>query len=123
MVTPMAVPSGSGLWFGFQVGLGFAGAAGFEELGQRRRSAWLPSAELVDHDRVLGTAGRPAVGDVGEREVVGVLQLAHVLVLGPLRRDTGTVGLVTGSGFVRCLAVNGHWPASLSAASLGCRAG
>src|ERR1017187_1905749 len=123
MVRPMAVPSGSGAWFGLQVGLGLAGTAGFEELGQRRRTAWLPAAELVDHDRVLGTAWRPAVGGVGEREIVGVLQLAHVLVLRPLGRDTGTVGLATGSGFVRCLAVEGHWPASVPAASLGCGAG
>src|SRR5271165_611625 len=85
MVRVMAVSSGSGSWFGFQVGLWFAGASGFQELGQRRRPAWLPAAELVDHDCVLGgTAWWPAVGVVGEREVIGVLHLAHVPVSRPL---------------------------------------
>ena len=43
MVRVMAVSSGSGSWFGFQVGLWFAGASGFQELGQRRWPAWAAS--------------------------------------------------------------------------------
>src|SRR5208282_5968414 len=93
MVRVMAVSSRSGSWFGFQVGFRCAGAAGFQELGQRRRPARLPAAELVDHDRVLGgTAWWPVVGEVGEREVIGVLHLAHIHVRRPLGRDMGTVG-------------------------------
>src|SRR5580704_10510419 len=106
MVKVMAVSSGSGSWFGFQVGFWFAGASGFQELGQRRRPSWLPAAELVDHDRVLGTAWRPAVGEIGERQVIGVLQLLQVLGPRPLARDMGTVGLAAASGFVRCPAVD-----------------
>ena len=79
----------------------------------------LPTAELVDHDRVLGTAWWSAVGVVGEREVIGVLHLARVPVCRPLGGDMGTVGLTAGSGFAGCPVVVGHWPASLLAASLG----
>jgi len=119
IVRVMAVSSGSGSWFGFQVGLRFAGASGFEELDEGRWLRGLPAAELVDHDGVLGTAWWPTVGEVGEREVIGVVQLAHVLVLRPLGGDKGIVGLAAGSGFVWCPAVDGHWPASLSAAFWG----
>src|SRR5271166_3769744 len=121
MVRVMASLPGCGSWFGFQVGLWFAGAGGpgFQELGERRWLTWLPAAELVDDDHVLGTAWWPAAGGVGEREVIGVLPLAHVLVPWPLGRDMGTVGLTAGSWFVRCPAAGCHWPASLSAASLG----
>src|ERR1017187_279888 len=118
MVRPMAVPSGSGSWFGFQVGLGVAGASGFQDLGQRRWSAWLPVAELIDHDHVLGTARAPGLVVVGEREVIGVPQLAHVLFCQPLGWDTATLSLAGGSGFAGCLVGDTHWPASLSAASL-----
>jgi hypothetical protein len=104
----MAVTFWRGLWFGFQVGFRFPGASGFQELGERRRSVWLPAAELVDDDRVLGKAWWPAIGVIREREVIGILQLAHVHVPGPLGRDMGTLGLTTGSGFVRCLAGDGH---------------
>ena len=62
IVRVMAVSSASGSWFGFQVGLRFAGTSGFQQLGERRRAAWLPAAELVDHDRV---AFELAVGDGG----------------------------------------------------------
>src|SRR5260370_971165 len=79
MVRVMAVSSGSRSWFGFQVGLRFAGASGFEELDEGRWLRGLPAAELVDHDGVLGTAWWPAVGEVGEGEVIGVVQFAHVL--------------------------------------------
>src|SRR5260370_36397768 len=119
MVRVMAVSSGSGSWFGFQVGLRLAGASGFEELDEGRWLRGLPAAELVDHDGVLGTAWRPAVGEVGEGEVVGVVQLAHVLGPWPLGGGKGAVGLAAGSGFVRCPALDGHWPASLSAAVWG----
>src|SRR5271165_908854 len=108
-----------GSWFGFQVGLRFAGASGFEELDEGRWLRGLPAAELAGHDGVLGTAWWPAVGEVGEGEVIGVLQLVHVLGLLPLGRDKGAVGLAAGSGFVRCPALDGHWPASLSAAVWG----
>src|SRR6266566_6270127 len=76
----------------------------------------LPVAELVDHDHVLGAARWPAAG---ERQVVGVRHLAHVLIARPRIRDEGAVGLAAGSGFAGCPVVTGHWPASLSAASPG----
>jgi hypothetical protein len=118
MVRVMAVSSGSGSWFGFQVGLRFAGAGGlgFQELGQGGRPTGLPATELVDHDRVLRAAWWPAVGVVRDREVIGVVQLAQVLFGWPLDRNMGTVGLAAGSRFVWCPAVDGHWPASSSAA-------
>src|SRR5271157_501373 len=119
MVRVMAVSSGSRSWFGFQVGLRFAGASGFEEPGEGRWLRGLPAAELAGHDGVLGTAWWPAIGEAGEGKVIGVVQLAHVLGLRPLGRDKGTVGLAAGSGFVRCPALDGHWPASLPAAVWG----
>src|ERR1035441_4645613 len=117
MVRAMAVTSGCGSWFGFQVGFRLAGASGFQELGEGWGCVWLPAAELVDHDRVLGKAWWPVVGVVGEREVIGILHFAQVLNPRPLGRDNGTVGLAAASVFVGCLAVDDHWPASLSAAS------
>jgi hypothetical protein len=123
-IRPVVMVRGMGVrsWFGFQVRFRFAGASGFQELGQRRRPAWLPAAEPVDDDHVLGTAWWPAVGEVGEREVIGVLHLTHVGVPRPLGRDLGTVGLAA-SAFVRCPVVVGHWLASLPAATLGWRGG
>src|SRR6266566_1976771 len=101
-------------WFGFQVWLGLAGAGGpcFQELGEGGWLTGLPVAELVDHDHEL-RAVRPVVG---EREVVGVCHLAHVLVARPRVRDVRTVGFAAPPGFAGCPAGFGHWPASLSAA-------
>src|ERR1039457_4958545 len=98
IVRAMAVTFWWGSWFGFQVGFRWAGASGFQELGEGWGCVWLPAAELVDDDRVLGKAWWPVVGEVGEREVIGVPQLAHVHVPGPLGRDMETLGLTTGSG-------------------------
>src|SRR6266496_151478 len=70
-------------WFGLQVGLGFAGAAGpgFQELGQGRGMGGLPAAELIDHDQVGGTAGRPLL--LGLRQVVGLAHFGRILLACP----------------------------------------
>jgi hypothetical protein len=58
--------------FGLQLGLGIATAVAswLQELGERRRLAGLPAAELIDHDHVLRTASRPPV--IGERQLTGI---------------------------------------------------
>jgi hypothetical protein len=90
----MAVTSGCGSWFGFQVGFRFAGASwlGFQELGEGRWSAGRPAADLVDHERVHGTVLVPGLVVVGAREVVGVvMQLAPVLIVVRTREVAGVV--------------------------------
>jgi len=47
--------------------------------------AW--SADLVGDDPTLGAACWPAIKGLGKREVIGVLDLKHVLVPWPLGRD------------------------------------
>jgi hypothetical protein len=76
MVKVMTVASRSGSWFGFQVWFGFAGAGGrcFQELGEGRWLIWLPSAELVDHDHVVGAMAQI----VREGRDVGLSHLTHV---------------------------------------------
>src|SRR5260370_10115827 len=63
MVRVMAVASGSGSRFGFQVGLGvaaavFAGVQGVPEVGSGGREAVLDPVAGIDDDHVLG--GPPA---------------------------------------------------------------
>ena len=102
MVKAMAVTSGSGSWFGFQVGLGvavavLAGVQGVPEVGSGGREVLLDPVAGGDDDHVLG---RPAAAR----------RAAGVAVFGLLHAVTGWVG-----------AVPGHWPASRSA--VGWRAG
>src|ERR1039457_3038857 len=111
MVMGMGVRS----WFGFQVWFWFACAAGFQELGEGWGLAGLPAAELVDHDRVRGTALRPAV--VREWQVVRFGGFGHLLLPWPRVGDQGRGGRAAGSGW--CSAGPGHWAASMPAAGSG----
>jgi hypothetical protein len=77
----MAVTSGCGSWFGFQVWLWIVGAPGFQELGEGWGLAGLPAAELVDHDHVLGTARGPAV--VREPQVIRFVCFGYLLLALP----------------------------------------
>ena len=99
----MSEHAGIRSWFGFQVGLWVAGAAGFEELGEGRGLLGLQAAELVDDDHIAGAAWQPAVGIFGEREVFGFPQFEKVFFTwlqmrddgrGSCRRFTGSAGFL-----------------------------
>jgi hypothetical protein len=83
MVRGIGVVLRPGSWFGFQVGLGFAGSGGpgFQELGQGRGSGGLPVAELVDHDQVGGAPWWPLV--FGAWQVIGFADFGMVLLPRP----------------------------------------
>src|SRR5580658_3099248 len=109
-------------WFGFQVGLGVAGAGlpGFQEFDEGPRLVSSLAAGMGEDDHASRGARQPvAIGIVGAHQVVGFPQFAPVLFAQSELRGRRRCGLSAGSGVGCFLAVDAHWPASLSAAGWG----
>src|SRR6516164_210126 len=114
MVRAMAVTSGSGSWFGFQVGLGVAMAVlarvqGVPQGGPGGREVLLDPVAGADDDRVLG--GSPAARRAARLTFFGWL---HVLTcrVWPVRHGARSVRcLVTVRPPCRRPCAGRHWEA------------